>query len=361
MKPSIFRVRDIPHGSAKLFFDQSGTVDIQRYETSKYPIFQKLLDQQQSFFWRPTEINLSKDSNDFKQFTVAKEHIFTSNLKRQILLDSVQGRAPSLCYGPIVSDPTLETLIHCWTFFEGIHSQSYTHILRNVYPDPSKIFDEMRDIREIVECGKSITKYYDELLRCQKELPYGHIDTKRALYRSLLETNSLESTRFPVSFACTFAFGQQEEMVGSSKIIGLIRQDETLHSGITQNLLKILPKDDEEFIDIAEQERDTAIEIFMNVREDEIRWIEYLFSKGPIFGLTEEELRNYLDWCVAKSMNRMGLKPEFSVPKTQPLPWMRRWTDGKSSQVSPQGNEIIEYQIGNVDLNIGSSSVDFDF
>lgn len=361
METSIFKVRDIPHGTAKLFFDESGTVDIQRYETSKYPIFQKLLDQQQSFFWRPTEINLSKDVIDFKNFSKAKEHVFTSNLKRQILLDSVQGRAPSICYGPIVSDPTVEALIHCWTFFEGIHSQSYTHILRNVYPDPSKIFNEMREIKEIVECGKSITRYYDELLHCQKTLPYGHINTKRAFYRSLLETNSLEEIRFQISFACTFAYGQQDEMVGSSRIVGLIRQDESLHCGITQNLLKILPKDDPDFAIIAEEEQETARQIYLNVREDEQNWIKYLFKEGPIFGLTEEELNNYLDWHVAKSMNRRGLKPSFDVPKTQPLPWMRRWTDGKISQDAPQSVELISYQVGNVDMNIDSSSVDFDF
>lgn len=361
MSQHIFKVRDIPHGTAKLFFDESGTVDIQRYETSKYPIFQKLLDQQQSFFWRPTEINLSKDAIDFKQFSRAKEHVFTSNLKRQILLDSVQGRAPSLCYGPIVSDPTLETLIHCWTFFEGIHSQSYTHILRNVYPNPSKVFDEMKEIREIVECGDSVSHYYDELLRYQKELPYGHKTTKRALYRSLLETNALEQVRFQISFACTFAFGQQEEMVGSSKIVGLIRQDESLHCAITQNLLKFLPKDDEDFILIAEEERSTAKEIYENVRKQELEWIKFLFKEGPIFGLTEEELNNYLDWTVAKRMNQMGLEHNIQMPKTQPLPWLRRWTDGRTEQSAPQSTEIIQYQIGNIDMNIDSKTIDFDF
>lgn len=358
---SVFQIRDIEHGKAKLYFDEAGTVDIQRFETSKYPIFQKLLDQQQSFFWRPTEINLSKDAIDFKGFSRAKEHVFTSNLKRQILLDSVQGRAPSLCYGPIVSDPVLESLIHCWTFFESIHSQSYTHILRNVYPNPSKVFNEMREIREIVECGNSISHYYDELLRYQKELPYGHKKTKRALYRSLLSTNSLEQLRFQISFACTFAYGQQEEMVGSSKIVGLIRKDESLHCAITQNQLKLLPKDDEDFAIIAEEEMGTAREIYLEVHKQEKEWIRYLFNEGPIFGLTEEELNQYLDWITGKHMTKFGLKHDIVVPKTQPLPWLKRWMDGKSDQVAPQEGEVIEYQIGNVDMNIDSKSIDFDF
>lgn len=354
-------MRDIKHGSAKLFFDEAGTVDIQRFESSKYQIFEKLLDQQQSYFWRPTEINLSKDAVDFKELSRAQEHVFTSNLKRQILLDSVQGRAPSVCYGPIVSDPIVEALIHCWTFFEGIHSQSYTHILRNVYPNPSKVFDEMREIKEIIECGDSVSIHYDELLRHQKELPYGHIKTKRALYRSLLSTNALEQIRFQISFACTFAFGQQDMMTGASKIIGLIKQDESLHCGITQNLLKYLPKDDEDFAIIASEENDTAKSIYMDVLEQETRWVDYLFKEGPIFGLTSEELKQYLVWLVAGRMDYMKLKHSLDAPKKKPLPWLRRWEDGSVDQVAPQESEIISYQTGNMDMNIDASEIDFEF
>lgn len=358
---SVFKVRDIEHGKAKLFFDESGTVDIQRFESSKYPIFAKLLDQQQSFFWRPSEINLSKDAIDFKGFTKAQEHVFTSNLKRQILLDSVQGRAPSLCYGPIVSDPSLEALIAWWTAIEVIHSQSYTHILRNVYPNPSKVFDEMKGIREIVECGDSVSVHYDELLERQKRLEYGHFETKRSLYRSLLATNALEQIRFQVSFACTFAFGQQDLMSGSSKIVGLIRQDEALHCGITQNLLKYLPQDDEDFIRIAEEERATAKEIYLDVHKQEKEWVDFLFQEGPIFGLTPEELKLYLDWLVDNRMQHFGLESNIIAPKKKPLPWLRRWEDGKSDQVAPQESEIISYQVGNVDMNISNDSIDFDF
>lgn len=358
---SVFKIRDVKHGEAKLFFDESGTVDIQRYETSKYPIFAKLLDQQQSFFWRPTEINLSKDAIDFKQFSKAQEHVFTSNLKRQILLDSVQGRAPTLAYGPIVSDPTLEALIVWWTASEVIHSQSYTHILRNVYPNPSKVFDGMKDIQEIVECGDSVSVFYDELMERQKRLEYGAFETKRALYRSLLATNALEQIRFQVSFACTFAFGQQDLMSGSSKIIGLIRSDESLHCGITQNLLKYLPQDDEDFIRIAEEELPTAKQIYLDVHKQEKEWVDFLFQEGPIFGLTAEELKLYLDWLVDNRMNHFSLQHDIVAPKKKPLPWIRRWEDGKSDQVAPQESEIISYQVGNVDMNIDKASIDFDF
>lgn len=360
METSIFKIRDIDHGTANLFFDESGTVDIQRFESSKYPIFQKLLDKQQSFFWLPQEINLSKDSIDFKGFSEAQEHIFTSNLKRQILLDSVQGRAPCVAFGQVVSDATLEALITAWQFFETIHSQSYTHIIRNVYPNPSAVFDEMKDIQEIVELGDSVSVFYDDLMDNIANLPYGHIDTKRALYRCLLAVNALEQIRFHVSFACTYSFAQQGLMIGSAKIIQLINQDEVLHVGITQNLLKLLPQDDPDFITIAEEEKQTAYDIYMDVHKQEKEWVEYLFSKGTMFGITKEELDQYLDWLVGGCMRRMGLECPIPQPKRKPLPWLRRYDDGRSEQVAPQESEITSYQSGNISLDIESMDMDFD-
>lgn len=361
METNIFKVRDIEHGTAKLFFDESGTVDIQRYESSKYPIFQKLLDKQQSFFWLPQEINMSKDAIDFKGFSEAQEHIFTSNLKRQILLDSVQGRAPCITFGQVVSDPALESLITWWQASEVIHSQSYTHIIRNVYPNPSKVFDEMKDIREIVELGDSVSVFYDDLLGKIRKLPYGNFETKRALYRCLLSVNALEQIRFHVSFACTYSFAQQGLMTGSAKIIQLIHNDELLHCGITTNLLKLLPKDDPDFERIAEQEKQTAYDIYMDVHKQEKEWVKYLFSRGTMFGITQQELEQYLDWLVGGCMRRMGLDFPISIPKRQPLPWMRRYTDSRAEQVAPQESEITSYESGNVSLDIDNTEIDFDF
>ena len=152
------------HTNKLAFLDPDGGVDIQRYDTMKYRQFDKLTDKQLGFFWRPEEVDVVKDSADFKKLTEWEQHIFTSNLKRQILLDSVQGRAPVEAFGPIVSLPELENWIITWTFSETIHSRSYTHIIRNIYSNPSIVFDEMMSIQPIIDCADSITAAYDELI-----------------------------------------------------------------------------------------------------------------------------------------------------------------------------------------------------
>jgi len=255
-------------------------VNIARYDKQRYNIFEKLTDKQLGFFWRPEEVDLSRDGKDFKGLSDHEKHIFTSNLKRQILLDSVQGRAPSLAFLPICSLPELETWIQTWTFSETIHSRSYTHIIRNVYSDPSRVFDEMLDIQEIADCAADISEYYDALIEMnnlnsidpywvgdrQAVDPYQH---KKALWLCLNAVNALEGVRFYVSFACSWAFAEVKKMEGNAKIIKLIARDENVHLASTQQLLKILPKEDPDFARIQEETRDECISMFSRVVDQE--------------------------------------------------------------------------------------------
>ena len=182
---SVLKKNKESHLKKTMFFDEG--VDIQRFDVLKYPALDKITEKQLGFFWRPEEVDVSKDKKDFDNLTPHEKHIFTSNLKRQILLDSVQGRAPNLAFLPIASLPEVENWVETWSFFETIHSRSYTHIIRNVYPNPSEVFDGMLDVKEILECGNDIGKYYDALI----DKP-----CKENLWMCMLSANALEGIRF---------------------------------------------------------------------------------------------------------------------------------------------------------------------
>jgi ribonucleoside-diphosphate reductase beta chain len=339
-------------------------VNIARYDKQRYNIFEKLTDKQLGFFWRPEEVDLSRDGKDFKGLSDHEKHIFTSNLKRQILLDSVQGRAPSLAFLPICSLPELETWIQTWTFSETIHSRSYTHIIRNVYSDPSRVFDEMLDIQEIADCADDISKYYDALIEMnnlnsidpywvgdrQAVDPYQH---KKALWLCLNAVNALEGVRFYVSFACSWAFAEVKKMEGNAKIIKLIARDENVHLASTQQLLKILPKEDPDFARIQEETRDECISMFYRVVEQEKSWAHYLFQNGSMIGLNEELLCNYVDHIAAKRMGAIGLNGK---PGANPLPWTQKWISGSDVQVAPQETEITSYVIGGVKKDVDENT-----
>ena len=342
----------------RAFFDDAPT--IARYDKQKYAWIEKLTDKQLGFFWRPEEVDIYKDAKDFKDLTVHEQHIFTSNLKRQILLDSVQGRAPTMAFGPICSLPELETWITTWAFSETIHSRSYTHIIRNIYPNPSKIFDEIMDIPEIVECAGDISEYYDTLIEYNNYAgecgtytgDYGH---KKALWLALMSVNVLEGVRFYVSFACSWAFAEVKRMEGNAKIIKFIARDENLHLAGTQQLLKALPKEDPDFARIAEETKDGCISLFVGAVEQEKAWASYLFKDGSMVGLNETLLSEYIEWIANKRMTAVGLPTKYKGG-ANPLPWTQKWISGAEVQVAPQETEITSYVNGGVKKDVNGDT-----
>jgi ribonucleoside-diphosphate reductase beta chain len=357
------------HTESLAFLDSSGPVNVQRYETLKYRQFDKLTDKQLGFFWRPEEVDLLRDAKDFKELTSFEKHIFTSNLKRQILLDSVQGRSPNLAFLPLATIPELETWIETWAFNETIHSRSYTHIIRNVYADPSEIFDNLLDIEPIVNCAKDISKYYDDLIEYgtwyrllgegthninNRQLTIDRYELKKKLWLAINSVNALEGIRFYVSFACSWAFAELKKMEGNAKTIKLIARDENIHLGSTQMMIKLLPQDDPDIAKIREETKNECEKMFLAAAQQEKDWAEYLFKDGSMIGLNKQLLCDYVDWLTCKRMTAVGLNCGIK-PGSNPLPWTAKWIAGAEVQVAPQETEISSYVIGgtkqDVDLN----------
>jgi len=357
------------HLEKTMFFDEA--VDIARYDQVKYSQFENFTDKQLGFFWRPDEVDLGKDRKDFGDLTDHERHIFTSNFKRQILLDSVQGRSPNMAFLPVVSLPELETWIETWSFSETIHSRSYTHIIRNVYPNPSKVFDEITSIQEILDCAEDISKYYDDLIELSmwyqmlgegshtvngKEVVVDLYQLKKALYKTIMSVNILEGVRFYVSFACSWAFAELKKMEGNAKIIKLIARDENVHLASTQQILKSIIKDDPDFKKIADECQDECIKMFTDAVEQEKEWAEYLFKDGSMIGLNKELLSDYIEWIGNRRMHSVGLPSPYKVSQANPLPWTQKWISGAEVQVAPQETEITSYVIGGVKQDVSTDT-----
>ena len=343
---SVLKKNKESHLNKSMFFDE--TVDIQRFDILKYPALDKITEKQLGFFWRPEEVDVSKDKKDFDNLTPHEKHIFTSNLKRQILLDSVQGRAPNLAFLPIASLPEVENWVETWSFFETIHSRSYTHIIRNVYPNPSEVFDGMLDVKEILECGNDIGKYYDALI----DKP-----SKENLWMCMLSANALEGIRFYVSFACSWAFAELKKMEGNAKIIKFIARDENTHLAGTTTILRTLLKEDKDYTAISAKKEKEATDLFVKVIEQEKEWAKYLFRDGSMIGLNEQILCQYIEWIGSKRMRAVGLTSPYSVPKVNPLPWTEKWIGGGNVQVAPQETEITSYVTGGVKQDVDKNTL----
>jgi ribonucleoside-diphosphate reductase beta chain len=368
---SVFDITDKTHHTKKLaFLDNSGPAPIQRYDVLKYRQFEKLTTQQLGFFWQPQEVDLLRDAKDFKELTDFEKHIFTSNLKRQIILDSVQGRSPNLAFLPLATIPELETWIETWAFNETIHSRSYTHIIRNVYSNPSEVFDEILKIEPIINCAKDISKYYDDLIEASlwyqtlgvgkhtvngKEIIVDMYELKKKLWLCLNSVNALEGIRFYVSFACSWAFAELKKMEGNAKTIKLIARDENIHLGSTQTLLKLLPQDDPDYAKLKEETLADCEAMFLQAAQQEKDWAEYLFKDGSMIGLNKQLLCDYVDWLTCKRMTAVGLHCGIKTG-SNPLPWTAKWIAGSDVQVAPQETEISSYVVGGTKQDVDGST-----
>ena len=369
---TVFNSSKVDTKKQPMFF--GAPLGIQRYDSYKYPIFDKLTQQQLGYFWRPEEISLQKDRADYQTLRPEQKHIFTSNLKYQIMLDSVQGRGPGMAFIPYCSLPELEACMTIWETMEMIHSRSYTYIIKNIYPDPSEVFDTILDDDKILSRAATVTKAYDELIGMAHQYDTGNMwkpdwkdspsaqweskELKRKLYRAVVNVNILEGIRFYVSFACTFAFGELKLMEGSAKIISLIARDESQHLVITQNILKNWANgDDPEILDIMKEEEENVYEMFRSCVREEKEWAEYLFRDGSMIGLNAKLLDSYVEYIANRRMKSIGFKPIFDTPMSNnPLPWTQHWLNSKMMQNAPQETEIESYVIGGIKQDVKKDS-----
>jgi len=358
-----------------MFFGEH--VNVARYDQQKHKIFESLIEKQLSFFWRPEEVDLTSDRKDFDDLPDHEKHIFVSNLKYQTLLDSVQGRSPNVALLPVVSLPELETWIETWSFSETIHSRSYTHIVRNIVPNPAAIFDDITKNEYITRRAESVTKYYDSFIHlCNYYIQLGEgthtvngetievslHELKRRMYVMMVSVNVLEAIRFYVSFACSFAFAERAKMEGNAKIIKMIARDEALHLTGTQHILQIMArgKDDPEFAVIAQECRQDVIDIFTEAAEQEKEWAAYLFKDGSMIGLNKDILCQYVEYITNQRIGALGFDPIF-VTKNNPLPWINAWLNSDNVQVAPQEAEISSYLVGAIDSEVDTNDFgDFD-
>ena len=365
---TVFNTEEVETTKQPMFFGKP--LGIQRYDNYKYPVFERLTTQQLGYFWRPEEVSLQKDRSDYQLLRPEQKHIFTSNLKYQVMLDSVQGRGPGMAFAPYCSLPEFEGCMKVWEFMEMIHSRSYTYIIKNVYSNPSDVFDTILTDDRILERAQSVTQAYDDFINGAHEYDQSNMwkegwrgsyvsestiyELKRKLFRAVANVNILEGIRFYVSFACSFAFGELKLMEGSAKIVSLIARDENQHLVITQQILnKWRNGDDPDMKKIFKEEEPWFYKTFENAVNQEKLWSEYLFKNGSMIGLNEKLLQQYVEWIANKRMKAVGLKPVYDIAqRANPLPWTQHWISSKGLQVAPQETEVESYVVGGIKQDV---------
>lgn len=336
----------------QMFLDERGVVTMQRFDQVRYPKIQTYEKIARGYIWTPEEIDLRKDRQDMKVADAAARHIVTANLQRQTTLDSLQGKLPALVFGPVCSVPELEALLSIWSTTEtNIHSNAYSHIIRNIYSDSPEVFDKISEVKQIVQMAKNVGEHYEtlHLLNCRRALGMhvDRMDHKRAIWMALHASYALEAIRFMVSFATTLGMMENRLFVGVGNEITLILQDELLHSEWTAWIINQVVKDDPDFALIKVEMAELVYDMYMGVIQEEKDWAKYLFMKGPVVGMNELIFCSFVDWQSREVLKPIGIKYICdTIPKTHPIPWYKKHSEIDKKQSALQETEATNYVIG---------------
>jgi ribonucleoside-diphosphate reductase beta chain len=149
-----------------------------------------------------------------------------------------------------------------------------------------------------------------------------------------------------VSFATSLAMVENKIYIGNGNIIGLILQDELLHTEWTAWLINNVTKDDPIFLELEEECAAEVYAMYMEVIQEEKDWATYLFKMGPVIGLNAAILSDFVDFTAFTRLKDIGIKYLEDHPKISPIPWFNKHVNINKKQSALQETESTNYVIG---------------
>jgi len=322
----------------------------QRFDIFKYPFAKNIEEKMRQAFWNPNEISLVADRIKFPDMPEHAQEIITLNLLFQTLMDSAQSRGIEMVLCELTTSPEWEAVFKTQAYFEQIHSLSYSHILREVFPDSTSVFDRLKDIPEIRHrIDKEISGYNFFMTDEYKEM--NTVDKKKMILEIIVRVYILEALKFYMSFLVTYIInaGYNNSIQGISKIIKLINFDEDMHVDINAGLLAILAKNkDEGFQELMQSDWYPAmvVDVITSVVEDEIEWGNFLLSHGNIPSLTPAVIEKFMKYWGNERLERIGFDPVYKVEKIDIVDWFNTYRDIDLDNIAGQEAEALAYKVG---------------
>ena len=338
----------------------------QRYDVYKHP-FAKIIERSmRQAFWTPEEISMITDRENFKELPDHIKEVIINNLLFQTFMDSVQNRGLDSCMSAVVTSSEWEAVFKSQAYFELIHSLSYSHILREMFPsNATEIFDRIYKIPQIknrtdkeIEAYSLIQAYVEGKVKLSNE------EFKKKVLILLVHIFFLEGLKFYISFMVTYMINNayQDAIPGVTKIIKLINFDEDMHVAVVGGLINILKKIPEEGFTHLFKEKwfeEETYKIVEFIVEDELKWGDYLLSFGPIPSLTKEVFRNFMEYYANDRLRRIGLEPLYKdCKKSDIVDWFNTYKDINKDNTAQQEATALNYNIGTMEMDYGDKDLE---
>lgn len=354
-----------------LYFGEE--MGLQTYLSPRYPELYNLFIEQRSCHWIETQVDLSGDQKQWATLPQAYKEITILNLSNQVMMDSLLGRAPLVSLAPFVSNEEYEIMLIEWQRVEAtLHSVTYSHMIRSVFPDPERVLEEIKLNAKALHRLDRIKGLFDELYlqsvmyQSDKELngeDWRELYPEKMQYlrRLLLKTHAsiyfLESNKFNASFSMTFALAEQDVMNGFANLLKLISRDElTLHTKMSEAVLRILAKTwPEDWAAV----QDEVLELFNEAILGEVEWGKHVLQGSRVIvGYNADILKDYVYYIGKRSLQKIGIQPpDYLTVDKNPIPWINEWLNMSSVQVAPQETEITNYRIGAINPTINKEEI----
>lgn len=267
----------------------------------------KFTKDQLSIFWLPDEPKVEKDIQDIKvNMTPAETHGVLTILKLFSLYELKAGEEYWGGRFNKMFPDRLEYLkmANAFSFFEtNIHLPFYNRIneLLNINTD---------------EYYQSYVK--DPVLKSRIEFIDSVINSEDDLY-SLAVFSMVEG----VILYSSFAFLKHFQSKGKNKLLNIVRginfsvRDENLHSLAGAYAFKEKLGSNKPTLELSE----TINKAAESLKEHEFRIAEMIFEKGGIEGITETQLKHFIESRVNLVLNQLGMKPLYHVEYNPIADW----------------------------------------
>lgn len=283
----------------------------------EYPEAVEAAEEQQHIFWTATEIEVEKDLHDMKtNFTEAETHAVTSVLKLFTKYETFVGDEYwTNVVGKKFKRPDIQRMANCFAFFElNVHAPFYNKLNEVLGLNTEEFYNSYIEDPTL----KARMDWLDK--ECNpKNLP------KSLAVFSMIEGAVLYSS---------FAFLKHFQAEGKNKLVNVCSginfsvRDENLHSEagawLYRTLIKEMGMDGKELKEL----HDAIIAAAYQVYEHECRIIDMLFEKGTIRGITDHQLKMFVQSRIDLCLQQLNIEPIFKPTYNPIAKWFYKNING---------------------------------
>lgn len=274
--------------------------------------------------WLPTEISMQKDIEQWKSANILSEderRAFKTVLGFFTTADSIAANNVALAFYRHITSPECRMYLLRQAYEEAIHTHSYQYIVESLGLDGGEIFNMYREVDAIYNKDAFVLGFNEGIFDLTFKTG-GLENDQKFLENIIVFSLVMEGIFFYSSFAVMFGFQRQNKMVGSAEQIQYIMRDESQHLNFGINLINTIKAEQPELWTPEFQER--AINLVKQAAKLEYTFAREVFPKG-IFGLNEENFKQYIEHVADRRLERVGLPAQFN--SSNPFPWMSEAID----------------------------------